>query len=143
MVLCFRTLQLHELTRGYESVLHNRLIDCLQHLYDLRVVWSSETATNESVFRQHAALCHHTLFLAARASRILVPSASQQDWFRGQRRSILTDATKSNTRGYLAFCVYGVRNHFLQRRIPALESFCRFLLPNPRRIFRVHEITAA
>ena len=37
-------------------------------------------------------------------------------------------------------CLYGIYHRTLQRRVVALESLCRFRLPDSCRLFRVYEV---
>ena len=104
----------------------NSATNCKQHVYDVGMVWTSSYVSDSQIF-QHATLCNNFNKLAYCAFRILLPSTSQSYWFCEQRRTILVDSIKGNSRSIITYCFYYCIGYAIRFAKLAMESrlgFC-------------------
>ena len=104
------------------------------------MVRKPQAAGYEDHILKHLNSTHSTDKLVHRPARILVPDTGKQDRLRDQRRPVLPRTAQSNTGGHLMPRIRSDRFGILQRRNAAMEPSRCCHLPDPRRIFRFHEI---
>ena len=122
-----------------ESIEHNTAPYYIQYLHDIRMVRPPQASGNEDFFRLAPHPCN-TFLLGCGLLRILRPGAGQQDRLRRQRRPVQSDAAQGNPGSHFPDGIHSHRHTHVQERGPAVESFCRILLPDSGSLLRFPEI---
>ena len=99
-----------------------------------------QASGNEDIYKL-ASYPGHTFLMGRRLPRILRPGSGKQDRLYRKRRSVQPDAAEDNPGSDIPDSVYSHGHSDVQGTGPAVEPFCRFLLPDHGRILCIFEVS--